>query len=68
MTTQEPYKSVLFVFYPEDEARLEEIARRMAAVLGLRRTNRSDALRRVIESFDIEAWEERNRPATQSAA
>lgn len=57
--TQAEYKLTGFVLYPEDNQRLDEIAARMAEALGQRKPNRSDALRRIVAEFDIEAWAKR---------
>lgn len=61
--TQANYKPFIFALYPEDDQRLDEIAARMADILGQRRPNRSDALRRIVADFDVEAWAARQRLA-----
>lgn len=63
--TQADYKLTGFVLYPEDNERIDMIAARMADTLGQRKPNRSEALRRIVAEFDIEAWAARySRPAT----
>ncbi len=58
----EPQESVvkMFVLYPDDLAQLEAKAQRIGEVLGLKRVNHSDAVRRMIRAFDVEAWSARN--------
>lgn len=65
--TQDVYKPFIFALYPEDDTKIDEIAQRMAAVLGNRRPNRSDAMRRIIAEFNIEAWVARNERPVEAA-
>lgn len=66
--TQTEYKMIGFVLYPEDDERITRIAARMAEVLGLKNPNRSDALRRILADFDVEAWAARYAPTSKQAA
>lgn len=61
------FKIVSVVFEPSDIDRLDRISRRIAEVLGTKRPNRSDALRRMIDEFDVEAWARRNVPQHEAA-
>lgn len=66
--TQADYKTIGFVLFPEDDARLDRIAARMAEVLDQRKPNRSEALRRIIAEFDVEAWAARYGQTNKQAA
>lgn len=67
MSESRDWKVVSVVFDQDDIERLDDIARRIAATIGVKRANRSETLRRMIGEFDVDAWIRRNSPQREAA-
>jgi hypothetical protein len=68
MSTPGPVKMYAFMLDTASDAKLDEITARIGEVLRLSRPNRSDALRRIILDFDVEAWAARQVPPQPAGA